>query len=141
MFCEAIPPMAKIAGSQQSNPFVGERLLKVQADTGDIGDVTTPRLKIGFITLEGPAHCNGLTVVIVTISANAGNDTGTILCLPEIEGIVAVGLFEIVGVPNRLCPIATLAIRHAQHPGSGGLIAAVSQTNARAYLGEHGLLG
>ena len=45
-------------------------------DTGDIGDITTPRLEIGFIAIKCPAHCNGLTVVTIAISANdVGNDS------------------------------------------------------------------
>src|SRR5262249_41420898 len=126
MLGEPIAPMTKIAGSQQSNPFAGERLAKVHPDTGDIGDITTPRLEIGFIAIQSPFHRDRLAVVAIAVPANAGNDTGTVLRLPEIESIAAVGLFEIVGVPDRLGPIATPAVRHSQYPGSGGLIAAVS---------------
>jgi hypothetical protein len=133
--------MAKIAGSQESNSLAGERLLNVQADTSDIGDIATPRLEIGFIAVKCPAHRNGLTVITVTISANASNDTRAVLGLPEIKGIVAISLFEIVGVSDCLCPIATLAIGHAQHPGTGRPIPAISQTDARADLREHGLFG
>src|SRR6516162_10607720 len=132
MFCEAVPPMAKIAGSQESNSLVGERLAKVHSDTGDIGDITTPRLKIGFIAIQSPFHRDWFTVVTIAVSANASNSTSAVLRLPEIEGIVTVGLFIIVGVANRLRPVATLTVSHPQHPGAGSLIAAVSQADARS---------
>ena len=87
MFRETIAPRPKIAGSQESNSLTGERLAKMHPDTRDIGDITTPRREIGLIAIKRPAHCDGLTVITVPISANAGNNTGAVLGLPEIEGL------------------------------------------------------
>jgi hypothetical protein len=90
----------------------------VHPDTGDIGDITTPRLEIGFIAIKCPAQCNGLTVVTIAISANTRDDTSAVLSLPEIEGIIAVGLFKIVCVTDCLSPIAPFpsATRKTQVP-------------------------
>jgi hypothetical protein len=139
MLGEAIAPNAKIAGSQESNSLVGERVAEVPSDARNIGDITTPRLEVGLIAIKCAVHCNGLAVITVAIAANAGNDAGAVLGLPEIESIAAVGLLEIVGVPDRLCPVAAPAVSDAHYPSSSRLIAAIPQTDARADLREHGL--
>jgi hypothetical protein len=113
----------------------------MQPNTGDIGDIATTCFEISFIAIKRSIHGDGLPIVTIAISTNAGNATSAILCLPEIESIAAIGLFEIVGVTDCLRPIAALPVRHTQDPGTSRLVASVSQTNARADLCEHGLLG
>jgi hypothetical protein len=52
------------------------------------------------------------------------------------QDIGAVGRFVVISQRNALGPVAAVAVRGAQHPHAGGLVAPVAERDAGRYGGE-----
>ena len=87
---------------------LSQRFTKVCPDTADVCNIAAASPEIGFVATKCSADRGWLAIVAFTVATATSNGTGSVLRLPEIERIVAVRFFKIVGTPNRFRPIASL---------------------------------
>ncbi len=113
----------------------------MQANAGNVCNITTAGPKIRFIAIESPFHVDRFAITGIVIFATAGKNASAILRLPKVQDGSTVGVLEVVCGSESLSPVCALAISDPHDPGTGSLVAPIAETNTGPNSCEDRLLG
>src|SRR5262249_3722882 len=107
---------------------------------GDVANMPAARFQVGFVSIERDGNCRGPRVAVAVVAARTGDGAGSVLCLPEVPYVPAVGVLEVIGAADGLYPIAPCPIGDANRPSACRAVPAIAQPDPWTDPDEPGFL-